>query len=141
MLTLNSISISASESVLDEIYRKMSANSVESNIANYHSHSSNKSEFVSIFLQEETLDSLEFEWAYIESCERKEGLVSAVAYSWKGNLSTWTAKMASLYSEDPEFDISLETIKSVKLKNYEIEKDWEEVAVAKDPIIYKKGTK
>lgn len=126
MLTLNSISISASDPVLDEIYSKMSAISVESDISNYHSHSSDKSAFVSVLLQEEELDSFDFEWAYIESCSRAEGSVGAVAYSWNGNLSTWIAKVAAKHSEDPEFNISLDTIKSVKLKNYETEKGWNE---------------
>jgi len=123
MLSLNKITINGSEGSISDIYSKLNAASVESDIANYHSMSSDKSLFVGIFFDPVT--DFEFEWAYVESCEIAEGGILSRIYSYNGNLAEWASRLRDLYAEDESMHVLTEVEKSVKFVNYEVERDWE----------------
>ncbi len=125
MLSLNSISISSSDSqVLYEIYNILSVNSTNEDITNYHFHAGDNIKFLSLFfdgVDGKSYDSFGFEWAYIESCQKSD-VVLADIYSYNGNLSIWSSELIRKYKMykpvDFEIDISMEITKSVKFKNY-----------------------
>jgi hypothetical protein len=115
MLTLNNISISAKDSVLQELYSKLSPASVESDIRNYHAYASDGSRFSSLLFDGSYFG---FDWAYIESCSLGSTL-EIVAYSFNGNLATWAeAVRQSRSSDDDAISVILSMVKSVSFKSY-----------------------
>ena len=144
MLSLNSISISSSDSkTLDEIYDILRTNSTNVDIANYHFHAGDNIKFLSLFFDGEdgkSYDSFGFDWAYIESCEKSD-VVLADIYSYNGNLSIWTSELIRKYKMYKpigfEIDISMEIKKSVKFKNYGIKSSIE--SNIPEIILNKKG--
>ena len=149
MLSLNSISISSSDSkVLDELYDILNAESLESNISKYHFHTEDNIKFLSLFFDGEqpSYEDFGIEWAYIESC-KKSDIILVNIYSYNGNLSVWVAELAKKYKIykpiDFKIDISIEITKSVRFKNYDIEQSWIETKMTEptEPILNKKGSK
>jgi len=124
MLSLNKITIKGLESSISEIFSILNSASVLSDVSNYHRFSSDKSEFVKLFFEED--DDFEFEWAYVESCEILEGSILAKIYSHKGNLAAWASRLhLKYYIDDASIEVFSEIEKSVKYVNYEVERDWE----------------
>lgn len=125
MLSLNKITIKGSESSISEIFSILNSASVLSDVSNYHRFSSDKSEFVKLFFEED--DDFEFDWAYVESCEiSEEGAIFAKIYSHKGNLAAWASRLhLKYYIDDSSIEVFSEIEKSVKYVNYDVERDWE----------------
>ena len=140
MLSLNSISISSSDSkVLDEIYDILNAESLESDISKYHFHTEDSTKFLSLFFDgtQPKYEDFGIEWAYIESCEKSD-IILANIYSYNGNLSFWTAEIIKKY----KVDITIEMTKSIRFKNYDIEQNWTETKMPDpEPILGKKSSK
>lgn len=136
MLSLNTVKISGkNDLVLEEIYNILKPKSVDTNIDNYHLHTSNNIDFLSLFFDgvDPLYTNFGFDWAYIESCQKTDSISLAI-YSYNGNLSIWVSELIKKY-KDSELDIYLETTKSVKFKNYDIKPSWVE---SKPPIIITK---
>jgi len=131
MLSLNSLIIKSSNSIfLDDIYNILYSNSIDSDPNNYQLFTKDD-KFSSIFF--DTYENLNFDWAYIDSCERLDDKILLNVYSYNGNLSIWKEKFINKYKEkfkNPPFmsniklNIELNIIKSVNFKNYDIEPDW-----------------
>jgi hypothetical protein len=144
MLSLNSISISSSDSkVLDEIYDILKSESMDTDISKYHSYTEDNIRFLSLFFNEDKpYDDFGIEWAYIESCEKSD-VISTNIYSYNGNLSIWVAELTNKYKMykpiDFKIDISIEITKSVRFKNYDIEQSWIETKLPEPNEINKKG--
>lgn len=145
MLSLNSLIIKSSNSVfLDEIYNILYSNSIDSDPNNYQLFTKDD-KFSSIFF--DTYENLNFEWAYIDSCERLDDKILLNVYSYNGNLSIWKEKFIKKYKEkfkNPPFvskitlQIKLDIEKSVKFKNYDVLPDWVETPVELLPEIKEK---
>jgi hypothetical protein len=145
MLSLNSLIIKSSNSVfLDEIYNILYSNSIDSDPNNYQLFTKDD-KFSSIFF--DTYENLNFEWAYIDSCERIEDGISVIVYSYNGNLSVWKDELVKKFQnkfKTPPFvsnitlQITLDIEKSVKFKNYDVLPDWEETPVELLPEIKEK---
>jgi hypothetical protein len=148
MLSLNSISISSSDSkVLDEIYDILKSESMDTDISKYHSYTEDNIKFLSLFFNgDKPYDDFGIEWAYIESCEKSDIILLNI-YSYNGNLSVWVAELAKKYKIykpiDFKIDISIEITKSVRFKNYDIEQSWIETKMTEptEPILNKKSSK
>jgi len=131
MLSLNSLIISSSNSMfLDNLYNILHSNSIDSDPNNYQLFTKDD-KFYSLFF--DTYENLNFDWAYIDSCERLDDKISLNVYSYNGNLSIWKDKFINKYKEkfkstpfmsNIRLDIELNIIKSVKFKNYDIEPNW-----------------
>ena len=141
MLSRNSITITGSTQSITEIYEKISPATVVTDITNYHSYSSDVSKFTSIFFDSSYVN-FGIEWAYFESCERIDNTLSIVAYSFNGNLFDWKIALMEKYNDSDDSDVSASMIidKSVKFKNYEVEKFWTPTPISETetPIIQKK---
>lgn len=137
MLSLNTIKISCSDSsILEEIYNILYTKSVEYDIDNYHSYSKSNIEFLSLFFEGENplYNDFLFEWAYIESCEKSDSITTNI-YSYNGNLSIWVSELVKKYN-NYNLDTSIEIVKSVKFKNYDVIPTWIEAELPK--VIQKK---
>lgn len=115
MLTLNKIEISATASALQEVYSSIYSASVEAELENMHRYSSDKNSFASLLLDSNA--SLDFEWAFIESCAIEGSILKIVAYSFNGNLSGWASRISEKY-KDLEMVHSIDIVKSVKFPSY-----------------------
>lgn len=139
MLSLNTIKFSCKDDlVLKEIFNILNVKSVKHDINNYHTSSSNNIEFLSLFFDgvNPPYEYFGFDWAYIESCEKTD-IILATIYSYNGNLSIWVSEIIKKYKES-ELDIYIETVKSVKFKNYENEPTWIESKPIDPPTILTK---
>ena len=87
MLSLNSLIIKSSNSIfLDELYKILYNNSIDSDPNNYQLFTKDD-KFSSLFF--DTYENLNFDWAYIDSCERLDDTILTKIYSYNDIFLQW----------------------------------------------------
>lgn len=139
MLSLNYINIASSDSqLITEIYDILKSASIDVDIRNYHLYIEGRERFLSLFFDNSySYEEFNIGFAYIESCEMVDGEIVAYIYTQDGNLSIWKSKLVEKYRnrsltapfipKNIDLEISLSIEKSVKFKNYDVEKSWESI--------------
>jgi hypothetical protein len=139
MLSLNHVNITSSDSqLLAEIYDILKAASIDVDMGNYHLYIESRDKFLSLFFDGSySYDEFGIGFAYVELCEMVDGAISAYVYTQNGNLSIWRSKLVEKYRNrsisapfmprNVDLEISLTIEKSVKFRNYDVEKTWETI--------------